>query len=788
MNEIIIKNYKISKVDKETKNSVLYSASNLEDNDDFFFIKEYRDCDDNSVDADILSKKEKYITHLLEGGNNSVVVPVLERFEEDNKKYIVFQKKNTGKFLDDIIKLKFDKKHNNDPSKVKLALSFIRIILNAVRNIHSFTNSNNTCSVLHLDIHPGNIFIENYDMNSDDLSECKVKFIDFANSVLKENGEYRYTDVHSCTFHYSAHEVVSGELDSIGVESDLFSICAILCRMLTKDYIVNEMGESNYIDSNLERILNNSVLNTMLKRIIERGLYYDSKYRYHTADEMIKDIDNYTEYCNYERNHEYLKCAKTTYGFALHNADLRKIEYDKQAFIRDINELNKMTYNRGVDYKLIKNCYEMMLDYYDTIDSPRIDDENLLCFHNAGIAAYNYLNLINESDNCCKRMFVVMEKNNAHIDTVVKAMLRIFTSWIDIYRFKDVIDISKRYVIWSEDDIAKCKERGVNSEEFERNLAKLYSIIASAMVFDMCLDNVSNVEVSNNKEVIFDHYKKALILINGTTENDSKSKDYDIRFTFTRYIQAILTLIDNSVLIKGGSFIILDSKNNDIFENEDISKLYEDNYCFAPRFWEGCRNVSSFIDSVTDVKFDLLSANVYTVLLYLKIVYIGLVNKKSELPEQLIDKLVMSTIKLEKIILKLAEDDNATVSYGYPYNLIMKYLGLILKNIAQIREDSTIQNYVDKAFGFLVARSRQNKMKYYLAGINTEGIIFYQNYLLYNVIINEEGVNDKDLILNEVYKDLVEVSKNIPRFNEYIKMNYNNKKGFLLHMAPFEWN
>lgn len=203
-------------------------------------------------------------------------------------------------------------------------------ILEAVHTLHK-------CGYLHLDIHPGNIFIEgaNWDQGK---TTGRIFFIDFANSapICNERQSFLYTEGFSAEELYPA----TGSLYNIGEQTDLFSVGKVIYWMLfgrvVLDYdcdITKEQinCQNNYI----------TIEDDLLCTLFDGLLYYrNSTYNeiLELLREISKDITLVEEgdlYAVLVRRYERgIRSNSIDWSFAM-NAVISE-NYNKSCFRKDI--------------------------------------------------------------------------------------------------------------------------------------------------------------------------------------------------------------------------------------------------------------------------------------------------------------------------------------------------------------------------------------------------------------------------------------------------------------------
>ena len=220
--------YKLGKIICETESSVLYEARKINDfegTDELrFVVKKYKN-------SNVLSVKEKNNSQLVENfAHLSVVIPVLEMYDDGS---LVMQFKNSGIFLNDFISMIKEKKAVDYS---ELILTVIHKVLLSLYVLHNcFKGFDNRKGYIHMDIHPGNIFLENLSKETpSDFNGVSVKFLDMSNAIcMDENGKAKRESEVAITPGYSAPELFDYENLYFRETTDVYSVASILAELVS---------------------------------------------------------------------------------------------------------------------------------------------------------------------------------------------------------------------------------------------------------------------------------------------------------------------------------------------------------------------------------------------------------------------------------------------------------------------------------------------------------------------------------------------------------------------------
>ena len=199
----------------------------------------------------ILAKlKHPSIAQLFDGG-----------ITEDGTRYIIMELIE-GKPIDEYV--------NEKQLSEKQIIKYFITIAQAVQAAHSQL-------VLHQDIKPGNILVDN---------NGSVKLLDFGIAqVISESSPS--TEAFKGTPHYAAPEQVKNE--TISTATDIYQLGTLLHKLVTKRLPFSKISESGVKNIAIAH----EQLNWELSSIIEKCLQANPEDRYQAVTELIDDLNNY---------------------------------------------------------------------------------------------------------------------------------------------------------------------------------------------------------------------------------------------------------------------------------------------------------------------------------------------------------------------------------------------------------------------------------------------------------------------------------------------------------------
>ena len=233
--------YVIEQVLRGTENSCTYRVNQVNDNYRYF-VKQQMISRGEAEQAKEISNQlnQKAVSEV--GTPLELALPVNKIFEFKGDMFLLMPYYDDGMFLEEIIS-----KQLMDTADI---FEFFERILRNTERMH-YLPEKESSGLLHLDIHPGNIFCCNVDKDvvSGGLKLEGVRYIDFSEACSMHEGESKQIDATSnrrAVRGYRAPELLKDQNGKIEVSrgTDIFSLTAILLFMLKKKvYSEYEMND-----------------------------------------------------------------------------------------------------------------------------------------------------------------------------------------------------------------------------------------------------------------------------------------------------------------------------------------------------------------------------------------------------------------------------------------------------------------------------------------------------------------------------------------------------------------
>ena len=417
-----IDNFKNIQIIKQTAGAEIYEASKGESPYRLFILKRYND---NCSDRNIIKEEMGISQEIASYAPDNIVVPVTEIINYEGMQYAVMEKKRTGVFLQSMIR--------DDGLPVKDVFRLAEAILKALCTLHSFAGSEPRIGYLHLDLHPGNIFIEHDEHDS--LSKVNVgsaKFIDFATAIKIYDGKPSLRENWAVSS-YSAPELYRTEKTWCSPATDTYSVGAILYTLLTgKPFSYFLTGSdtggtkasfplipqydtctqaAKYAEEHcLQRGVPKSIC-MMIKLFFRCCLNYNPRYRFSTAGKMLHSVRRILKILTAYDYHKYEDICNMLYeyGLPVEQTEAEDMEYDSREFEKAVHSLESMLLQNTIDYRRTKYLFDMYWKIAaDNKDG--ISGDILYSLINSGIAACNHIGDVELGDELYEAMSGIADK------------------------------------------------------------------------------------------------------------------------------------------------------------------------------------------------------------------------------------------------------------------------------------------------------------------------------------------------------------------------------------------
>ena len=393
-------NYENLQLIASTDAAEIYDACDKDRMNRVFILKKYKRSDISEVAV----RREKEITQMIKQyASRSIVVPVIETVvDDDGSTYLVMYKENAGVFLSELIA--------KGTIGLSYALKCTEEVLRSLATLHSFAGSTRRLGYLHLDLHPGNVFMENADVANE--SAGTAKFIDFATAVKMINGKAEDRTFLAVS-PFSAPELYMPYNAVCTVSTDLYSVAAIFYALFvggslpgvtdflgsTKIYEKPAAGPNadtarnaaQQIRKNCEREGVSESVCRAVCAVMKCALNDNPAYRYQSAADMLAAVEKIERLLQACEEKEYETIFRMEYEDMTDIDDVHPetLEYDGRKFREAAESLGQMLKANQIDAAYTKYLFGL----YWRMAEPHLQEmpgNDLTGFLNSGVAACNH--------------------------------------------------------------------------------------------------------------------------------------------------------------------------------------------------------------------------------------------------------------------------------------------------------------------------------------------------------------------------------------------------------------
>lgn len=656
-----------------------------------YILKMYSE-DSPSSDA----QKEMIISQLLENHSDySVSIPILRRFQVEGRNCLLMQQKKSGKFLKEI----YEEQSKHD---LKEILETAERILSSLEILHGFMYEGEKDRILHLDLHPGNIFIENYHPGM----KGTVKFIDFSNAVEEHMAEREeVVDLFPSGYSpFSAPELVENETEKLCEGTDLYSVASIMFWMMTGRVYREETALLSEIDAYGDKENHPSIIRSAIARFFQCGFEYNTLYRFKSASEMRKAVIKLRELTEAADKSEYTHALQLTYNMAISTQEAIRVpmRYNAIPYTKAIGELENNLRVYQID--TFRRKYEF--DYYWEIAKKQDDIDRALLQRliRCGITVCNYSQDVAMSD-------ILRQKYEEYKDDIP---------------VMEYLNLSTKL---AEQDIDKCRyhkayDRDMKSLECMKMIKETYKSCANVCE----IKGIKAIEYKDLARTYSATGRCVSFMANEcTTEEMRRSRQNEA----LQYFRLALNefgddLINRQISLYHLMHLLIDMRSKSMFEK-----------CVPEYF--GTDSVIEWLQE----KYEDNSIDLFKMHLCLRSLYYLYPEMKGESLSRAVSSL------LEKLVYSKC---------GFPVELVYKYIGLLLHRNYQIVTDSVRKAFQSALNSFGISTLKRDEP------LTISEIMAYQIWSIYNEIDGRQDENDgaRNYLLhrchtngwNELYKKL----------------------------------
>lgn len=443
---------------------------------------------------------EKKISQDIENSlEKSVAIPAMTVFEQDGKEYAVMHMAKNGKFLSEIIEM-LEESSEEEEWKAELIFKIIDAVLISLGELHK--------KYLHLDLHPGNIFLENFDFET--MTAGFAKFIDFYSAVkINEEGKGIKKEHLSFTNGFTAPEQLNSNQVIFTASADTYAIAAITARMfLGKDFL----SKTEKLDVGYSRELiyhgQNPILDILLRKFLVCGLEYSEDYRFTDTDRMRKTLSVLMESIQVYKTSDYYRLFELAYSMLFSRSEINVdgLKFDGRSFSASVAALSGSLYQREPNVEKCLFIFELLWKMKKKFQA-QIWSGDWISLIKSGIACYNHVGQSRKA----YALFEELEgmKQQIHVLEYLSIRNRAAVFLADSYRYEEACEMMKKNVAQLE-KIKDTYKKAAQDLEMEAadccqvtDLARSYSALGQYMTFLRLWDSENDILLHGDPETAF---------------------------------------------------------------------------------------------------------------------------------------------------------------------------------------------------------------------------------------------------------------------------------------------
>ena len=492
--------YKILCTICKTESSCLYAVENCSvtgSKDELPYVLKEMNLDETGTST---LEYEKKISQDIENSlEKSVAIPAMTVFEQDGKEYAVMHMAKNGKFLSEIIEM-LEESSEEEEWKAELIFKIIDAVLISLGELHK--------KYLHLDLHPGNIFLENFDFET--MTAGFAKFIDFYSAVeINEEGKGIKKEHLSFTNGFTAPEQLNSKQFIFSASADTYAVAAITARMfLGKDFL----SKTEELDAGYGKELiyhgQNPILDILLRKFLICGLEYSEDYRFTDTDRMRKTLSVLMESIQVYKTSDYYRLFELAYSMLVSRSEINidGLKFDGRSFSASVAALSGSLYQREPNVEKCLFIFELLWKMKKKFQA-QMWSGDWISLIKSGIACYNHVGQSRKA----YALFEELEgmKQQIHVQEYLSIRNRAAVFLADSYRYEEACEMMKKNVAQLE-KIKDTYKKAAQDLEMEAadccqvtDLARSYSALGQYMTFLRLWDSENDILLQGDPEAAF---------------------------------------------------------------------------------------------------------------------------------------------------------------------------------------------------------------------------------------------------------------------------------------------
>lgn len=390
-----------------------------------------------------LQKEKVYTQQISNSTRENIVIPILKVIGDGKAEYAVMQFVHHGLFLEEVID-QLETGYGAGQIPIGIQLQVLGTILRALKMLHRCGSNQN--GFLHMDLHPGNIFLENCRLEQGTFGAAR--FLDLQNALpMDANGMgQRENGLCGGCIGFVAPEQLRQRQNWFRKQTDLYAVAAIGARLFTGVQVTEPF--QTYLDI-LEEMPDpkgqNRILVYQMRSFLKLGLDANPRYRMETAREMLRQVRRLQEMVRMLQAGDYYGLFLAAYEemVPVEWLQIDASEYQQQGLVKAVTQLRLEMDRQDHDMKqtsyLFRGLWQMKERDRELLQRfPRTFYTLIKC----GVESYNFLG----DSMKAIALFDEVERNRAHI--LLKEYLGLINlaaeSYVDTYRYEDAYQLMDR--------------------------------------------------------------------------------------------------------------------------------------------------------------------------------------------------------------------------------------------------------------------------------------------------------------------------------------------------------
>ena len=492
--------YKILRTICKTESSCLYAVENCSaagSKDELPYVLKEMKLD--AAGTSTLEYEKKISQDIENSLEKSVAIPAMTVFEQDGKEYAVMHMAKNGKFLSEIIEM-LEESSEEEEWKAELIFKIIDAVLISLGELHK--------KYLHLDLHPGNIFLENFDFET--MTAGFAKFIDFYSAVeINEEGKGIKKEHLSFTNGFTAPEQLNSKQFIFSASADTYAVAAITARMFLGK---NFLSKTEELDVNYGKELiyhgQNPILDILLRKFLICGLEYSEDYRFTDTDRMRKTLSVLMESIQVYKTSDYYRLFELAYSMLVSRSEINidGLKFDGRSFSASVAALSGSLYQREPNVEKCLFIFELLWKMKKKFQA-QMWSGDWISLIKSGIACYNHVGQSRKA----YALFEELEgmKQQIHVLEYLSIRNRAAVFLADSYRYEEACEMMKKNVAQLE-KIKDTYKKAAQDLEMEAadccqvtDLARSYSALGQYMTFLRLWDSENDILLQGDPEAAF---------------------------------------------------------------------------------------------------------------------------------------------------------------------------------------------------------------------------------------------------------------------------------------------